>query len=1000
MEVPRDVVPTRSSIVQRQTQFLTPFVQSLVTNVPAQVVPMDPVPTSDMPVVTTVSPVITSSKLPTLVPVVASAIPTRHVTSVPTTTVPVPVVTLSPTDRSITPSPVKTQATESPNIPATAMPTAENIFDREDGDEDDPSDNNDTLSGTVSQWMVPIDFTADLQLSNSTTLEEVEDMWDLVLFIYLQSKYRQQPGVEVLMVNLTLLELPQPSRRQRRLQNDDGTTIQIQSTGGADFRIDENQVDDPQAFVDEVDADLDRLITETDFLQQSLGSQENGEPIATVSNVEAIPDDASSENKSGNGKPSTASVVIGFFLLVLTLLSLVFWARVLWRKRQKRLRRRRLAELRKTQTVAILPPASANRDGGGIRISPNKPMQVQHTQSLESMSTYNGYASVSEEEERLTRHADPNEDQYDNDIESEREGNSKALNDEFAKELARAASLDRRAWDEFLLKKKSAQRQKELDISATSPALNGGQSTGSSVGGIAALSNVAVYDAPGSQDMGIEVEARGPTGSFPYGDESSQGANPVPLTSQDAVQWTKDGISLASAYKSAAGVTGIEPEIDDDFEPYGDRKPSRSLQQSWDLEENPVKDERGPSRFSFLYPLKRKNVQETQDRWSPSDDSPTDAAYRESPDVTSVETSTYAVDPTESESKEESLTELTNSMVKEVDDIANYLKQYEEKKVDSKSKQRIAQRARMSGPARTSDVYGSLDSTGNSRRHRGQRLYAASQTNRPSDRHQNPQEHSQSPESRMIFNTSQSSALQPQNILSEQSRSMDLTFSPNNHLSESENSRHRVQQNLPSSNAAVPNRVDTVSAYLSDSSSSGASIDDEESLRLGISRISIEKPTAPNLSFRNNASPPRYSPLPTPYRLSPILPSNDESTLSVVSKSNSVLSALRHSPSILDVVPTGEDKKARSREYNQQGGVTNRGKREPPQPPIEQIATRRRKSITQNETFNNIFSMFEEKPAAPIVPPNETWQYSGSNVGVGTKHQSDAVGRRSSPRFA
>ena len=245
----------------------------------------------------------------------------------------------------------------------------------------------------------------------------------------------------------------------------------------------------------------------------------------------------------------------------------------------------------------------------------------------------------------------------------------------------------------------------------------------------------------------------------------------------------------------------------------------------------------------------------------------------------------------------------------------------------------------------------------------------------------------------------------------DQRRAMDSTSLQNNPINNPENVRRRAPQEkreapAPSSKTkAVLGRVEPMSAYLSDSSTSAAdSHDDEESIRLGISRFSIEKPTAPpNLSFRTFDAPQVSSTYATPFRLSPILP-NDEANLSVVSKSNSVLSALRHSPSILDAVPSEEEKKVRARENsNQGGGNRSRRKREHAEPPLEQIATRRRKGVSprsNNETFNNIVSMFEDKPAAPIVPPNETWQYSGSNVGVGTKHQSDAVGRRSSPRFA
>jgi hypothetical protein len=186
-----------------------------------------------------------------------------------------------------------------------------------------------------------------------------------------------------------------------------------------------------------------------------------------------------------------------------------------------------------------------------------------------------------------------------------------------------------------------------------------------------------------------------------------------------------------------------------------------------------------------------------------------------------------------------------------------------------------------------------------------------------------------------------------------------------------------------------------------DSSASSGSIIDDSSLRLGISRISVEQPEAVSLSFRNDASRNQDSdPFDNSFQISPIRP-NENSAISLGSKSNSVLSSLRQSPSMLDAVPS--DEMAAAKIQANEGGTRAAWKnssRKPsaaqqPHPPVE-IATKRNKMVSprsKNETFNRIFSKFEEKPALPIVPPNDTWQYSGSNPNPG-------AGSATSPRFA
>ena len=228
-----------------------------------------------------------------------------------------------------------------------------------------------------------------------------------------------------------------------------------------------------------------------------------------------------------------------------------------------------------------------------------------------------------------------------------------------------AASSDRIAWDRLQRIKKSSENDHEAASSIAVTPLRG----------IANVSNVSMYDAPGSEDVGMEVEPRGV--SFPYGDEKSHNSmSPVRLNAGNAAKWTAEGISLTPAATS----NREKPS----FSPYGDenRRQGRSLEESWDLDEFPVKDENEPSPYSFLYPLKRRvnDALVPDARRSPNSED----SVHESLEVTSVGTPDFAnsdvrgvYNDGEEDSKEESLlAKVTASMVKEVEDIADYLMQY------------------------------------------------------------------------------------------------------------------------------------------------------------------------------------------------------------------------------------------------------------------------------------------------------------------------------------
>jgi hypothetical protein len=530
--------------------------------------------------------------------------------------------------------------------------------------------------------------------------------------------------------------------------------------------------------------------------------------------------------------------------------------------------------------------------------------------------------------------------------------------DPFAEELKRAVSLDRAAWDEFLRKKQLMEDEQRAFAAATTSSYSI-NSTAVSVGQTD-RSKLAVFDAPGSQDMGMEVAMNT---SFPYGDERHNTSKiPMHLTSDNAVELSDAGISR-----------GIKSNEINKI-PNNAGRTEKSLMESWDLNENPVKDENGPSQFSFLYPLKRRNLSDEvpDGRLSSdndSDDSPSSAAVRGSPEVTSIDSATnesysqsnslkdvrrYEEELDEIDDEAES--RITASMLKEVENITKYLQLYEQTKKESRltKQQQLIERSRQLSTSLESQTSASV-----------------------------PYEAFQSMATSRDIEKSQFSVPQTASISSDRSHDEE-----------------------------------------------GDHEDDEGSRRLGISRYVVEKPTAPLLWYRddhpfddedndNSATSPSRSVLVEgdSYPLSPIpysdsfrqeppsvaedeeiaspsrpemadvttttqqtsepepssatkaprsLPPPSTSTPQSSPKNNKTrgfLSSLRKSQSVFDDSAPFDEKKSiktRARPTVLQSSSTTK----------EPIISPRVKKTSK--TFQSLFSMFESKPMKPIVPPNDT----------------------------
>lgn len=503
---------------------------------------------------------------------------------------------------------------------------------------------------------VPLQFDATLRNVDPSlvgeTLPRVAYIWRNHIGKGLAEEYGRERVRRVVLNVLTEVE---PTGRQvwvRFLQEQD---LEVLASGQADLDIDPSTVgSDPFA---EVARFLDTTLLTEESLQTALDESDYDVEVAGIQN------DRATMWESKSKKPSVLEMIVGFGLLALALASLSFWMSVLWKKRQKRLRKRQQASIRKEGSIVVggrsapTPPTRSAREApANVRSYPTK-----DNSSSSDESSYKGLRS---------------DDASD-------------ATSEFGRELKEAASLDKAAWEEFQRKKRALSGEQSVSPSVVS-----------SIPGVAHINNVSMYASPGSQDQGLEVEPAIPhLGTFPYGDEMERGLSidnadnelsNIQLTSDDAVQWTGEGVSLKTPnLRDVANSSG--------FEPYGDsgsRSRSRSLQESWDLEENPVRDGEGPQQYSFVYPLKSREasdqgVASLQGTETSEDNS--GAAFNASASVTSLSVSDH-LQPSGATDGEEAPARFATVMMKQVEELTNFVKRYDVRK--EKRKERDLERQR------------------------------------------------------------------------------------------------------------------------------------------------------------------------------------------------------------------------------------------------------------------------------------------------------------------
>jgi hypothetical protein len=322
------------------------------------------------------------------------------------------------------------------------------------------------------------------------------------------------------------------SRRQyvRNLQAQ--SVVQVYSynvNGTANLNSQSGEKVDEQALTKSVDSSVnDALAPENDAaLSAYIQSHPNSSIVSTSVAASA---DTQPPVENSNTKPNTIAIVFGFLLVGLALLSLLFYALTCWKGYKKKAAQR----TRERQGVHAVYPKSAGKG----QPSPQKnQVQPQAAPGFLASSTI------------MPVNVDSSEDgsSYE---EVESESDSDKGSDAFARELKLAASLDKRAWEDYQRKLKAMEHKgmvlgKESDTSRN-VSLVAGATVGSAVAGAAMYSSSKDDDYDDeTENEGFEVAESGSTliigptdsvgddylaatsgNTFPYGDEESRRIDP------------------------------------------------------------------------------------------------------------------------------------------------------------------------------------------------------------------------------------------------------------------------------------------------------------------------------------------------------------------------------------------------------------------------------------------------------------------------------------------
>ncbi|CAB9508575.1 expressed unknown protein [Seminavis robusta] len=284
---------------------------------------------------------------------------------------------------------------------------------------------------------VPVGFDVLLETESQQDLADMAQQAKFILEDHLATGFQEgfdaeEDGVIVRSVDLNvrafLTNAPPSNRRRRLLQQirrflQLSRAITLEARGVAGFQV--NRAVDTAEFLAQVNAIIDEAVQPeqlTTVFQNSTSGLTDYR-VSSVTNTESAP-----EEQKDN--PTLAEIIIAIILLVLMAAGLVAYTYIFYKKRKKRLKRRKQfgvghkppSPYPRPHGAAVTPTASAVSSGVPASLSrPGFPATPGVAHSSSSESSYKGLGSESEEEDA----------------------------DGFAKELRLAASLDRRAWDDF-----------------------------------------------------------------------------------------------------------------------------------------------------------------------------------------------------------------------------------------------------------------------------------------------------------------------------------------------------------------------------------------------------------------------------------------------------------------------------------------------------------------------------------------------------------------------
>lgn len=789
-------------------------------------------------------------------------------------------------------------------------------------------------SNTTQPVSLPVNFT--VQLDRTVPTKTLAEIWEGYILARLQSAYRKDDavtakGVDLIVVEQNALSTRLLLLRERHVQSK-SPQQKVQSIGNAHFEVSSNH--NMEEFETQAYRVLDAIITKTSFQQALL----LGNVDATVSAVQNNLAPSPAPSTSGQ-RPSTAELAVGFTILGLAILSLLFWARVLWRKRQKRLAKQKASLRMRSQSIVAVPPPA-----------PPKPPVTSSMPTVQEEEGDDGdeysYHGVSEDESEVS---------------------------DFTKELKKAASLDRLVWDEYQRKKlqwsEHDRRLENTKVQSIFPVKTDSHEEGLEVD----------YEQQ-------QIEPVQTAKSFPYGDESappvmespSHAEEALELTLQNAVEWTQNGISIK--------IPALDSMEDDGkFEPYGDR-----LVQSWDVDP----EEPEPAQYSFLYPLKRQEMSDnTQSSPAASGDEPSSTntgGFRPSP-ASSWSTGAAVVmanrnEPSLPEVQESFVSqddssddENTTDMLREVARLSNYVKQLEKQKEVRKTEQEIEHR----------DFYSSVTPNVSS--------LNVSSLNATSSLGESRSIPYESLSDSMSARKQQSSPTEPKKSLSIGDR-LALRYSkPRSQVNEQAQAPRTVEQlrTVPRLSEFEEADDPSIGDIELESTSGSTDEEDDSSQRLGIGRYSVQRPPAPLLSFsplgKSSAPSPEADPMPPPPRgatggntpvLAPVAtrsrpPSRRQNAPRVVESPGPLLSRQTQPVS----TPSGSVETGTSHAGSSSVPFDEAKDRSIPSAVTklkEKSSSWRMKPFnssprvrTKNKNFNNIVSMFESRPKNAVVPPNE-----------------------------